>query len=107
MNANAECVIVCQGFARGLPCEWIGQYLEWYRPNGDINEPLAQWTPDLSKAKRFASLTDAVNEWRAERTVKDPGGGRTIPDGKPNRPLTAFNVSFENTSLTVKPTSRH
>lgn len=89
-------VIQCQGFANGSFCPYTGQYLEWVKINDPIDNPLAAWTSELAKAMRFTSPVEAMETWKIERTVDPPGVGRLVPDGKPNRPLTAFNVSFEH-----------
>lgn len=48
-------------------------------------------TSDRAKAKRFDEYLSAFHFWKQEsRTVP------TRPDGKPNRPLTSFTVSFEH-----------
>lgn len=51
---------------------------------------LVTWTTDRSKAMRFADLGEAFECWRRQSTV--------VPlrdDGKPNRPLTAFTITFD------------
>ena len=45
-------------------------------------------TPDRSRARRFEHATEGLAYWRRE-------SGRTRPDGKPDRPLTAYSVSLE------------
>jgi len=46
-------------------------------------------TTDKAKAKVFPSIVEAFECWRQEYGVR-------IIDGKPNRPLTAFTITFEN-----------
>jgi len=73
------------------PCAFEGQYLERYDPDEpDPAEPMATFTDDPSRAKKFADHGAALEEWRRVRTV-DP----VRPDGKPNRPLTALTVTIE------------
>ena len=85
-------VIKAHGYARaGRPCNFVGQYLEWYDPDiPDGTKLMATFTPDISKAKKFATFEDAFDEWNRVRSV-DP----IRPDGKPNKPLTAASVTFE------------
>lgn len=77
------------GFARDKPCSFAGQFLEWYDPDADENGPIAAWTSDLDKAKKFETTEDALAEWHRVRTV-DP----VRPDGKPNKPLTAISIEI-------------
>jgi hypothetical protein len=93
--------LICRGYANGMPCPFDGMYLERYNPNGDERRGLGRWTKDKADAKRFATKGEAFELWRAVRTV-DP----VRPwDGKPNRPLTAFNV--EITEVRDGPGDRH
>jgi hypothetical protein len=64
-----------------------GDYLEWSDPDAKDGFGDDRWTPDLAKAKKFATFTDAMECWKAQsriRPIRD--------DGKPNRPLTAYSV---------------
>jgi hypothetical protein len=92
-------VIVCQGFAAGIPCPVFGQYLEWYRPNDPFGKNLMSWTNDIRKAQKFDTMGAAFECYQQERTAVDPPGfrGRTIDDGRPNRPLTAFHIEVRET----------
>jgi hypothetical protein len=83
-------VIKVIGYARDdIACPHAGQYLEWYDPNiPDVRE-MGGFTEDLAKAKRFPTAASAFEEWGRVRTV-DP----VRPDGKPNKPLTAFTVDI-------------
>lgn len=45
------------------------------------------WTADIVQAMRFDSFRAAMEAWRTQSTVQP-----LRPDGKPNRPLTAFSV---------------
>ena len=51
---------------------------------------LITWTPDKSQALVFGSFAEAFNAWRAV-----PESRPLRPDGEPNRPMTAFSVTFE------------
>jgi hypothetical protein len=68
----------------------IGKYLEWSDPDARGGRGDDRWTDDVAKAKRFATHAAAFECWRARsRTIP------TRPDGKPNRPMTAYSVSIE------------
>lgn len=68
----------------------IGDYLEWSDPDARFGRGDDRWTPDVAKAKRFPSFEAATACWKAQ--------SKLVPrrtDGKPNRPMTAYNVSIE------------
>jgi hypothetical protein len=44
-------------------------------------------TQDRAEAKRFASFSDVIECWKTQSTVRP-----LRPDGKPNRPLTAYSI---------------
>jgi hypothetical protein len=68
----------------------LAAYLESYDPEyaGGLGD--CAWTADRAKAKRFPDMAAALEEWR-----RQPVSRPTRADGKPNRPLTAFSVTFE------------
>jgi hypothetical protein len=47
-------------------------------------------TPNKARARVFPSLKEALELWRQESGLR--------PDGLPNRPLTAFSITFESTT---------
>ncbi len=47
-------------------------------------------THDKARALRFASITAAGECWKRQSTVQP-----LRPDGKPNRPLTAYTILFD------------
>ena len=66
-----------------------GKFLAEFDPEFAEGRGLAKWTADWRKAMAFDSMGPAFELWRAipaSRPVRD--------DGKPNRPLTAFSVTF-------------
>ena len=88
-------VIQCMGYADPtVPCPYKGKYLQWYDPNGDELKDIGGWTDDPLKAMLFDSAEEALVCWRQVRTV-DP----VRPDGRPNRPLTAFSVIISQVQL--------
>jgi len=68
----------------------IGDYLEWSDPNAKFGLGDDRWTGDLAKAKRFPSFAAAIECWKAQSTLVPKR-----PDGKPNRPMTAYSVTVE------------
>lgn len=66
----------------------VGSYVVSYDPDAHNGRGYVEGNLDLKKAKRFGSFEEAVEYWRQVSTVKP-----TRPDGKPNRPLTAFSVT--------------
>lgn len=66
-----------------------GAYLETFNVNAHNGRGSATWTHDLAKAMKFSDSLDAADVWRTQSTVLP-----TRPDGKPNRPLTAFTVEI-------------
>lgn len=79
--------LLCTGRADGGYCPFAGQYLAWYDPNKESITDLGGFTKDVNKAMRFASVGEALEVWKRVREV-DP----IRPDGKLNRPLTAFSM---------------
>jgi len=92
-------VIRCEGVAgyiisdkdneNGVP---TGQYLADYAPTAHSGRGFAQWTEDVRLAMKFDDFGAASRCWR-----QVPMNRPFRPDGKPNRPLTAFNISIEVT----------
>lgn len=68
----------------------LGPYLEWSDPDAKRGRGDDRWTADLGKAKKFASFEEAMRCWTAQST-RVP----FRPDGKPNKPLTAYSVTVE------------
>src|SRR5262245_63041462 len=67
-----------------------GDYLEWSDPDARGGRGDDRWTSDLAKAKRFPSHEAAWMCWKAQSTRRP-----LRPDGKPNRPMTAYSVTIE------------
>lgn len=68
----------------------LGNYLEAYDAEAFDGRGDATFTPDVAKAMKFDSISDAVECWKRQ-SKKRP----LRSDGEPNRPLTAFNVTPE------------
>ncbi len=76
---------------------FIGQYLVEFDPERDGVDPFGRemiahivTTPDREKAKVFETFEQAHACW-TQVCEREP----VRPDGKPNRPLTAFTVAIE------------
>ena len=67
-----------------------GAWLEAYDPEAFGGRGAAHWNMDPKRAMQFEDHAKAFALWR---TV--PRSKPRRPDGKPNRPLTAFTVSIE------------
>jgi len=71
-------------------------YLTSFDPDyGDGRGHIAV-TSYVSRARRFADAVEGWQEWRRESTVQP-----LRPDGLPNRPLTAYTVSFFDPDATA------
>jgi hypothetical protein len=68
----------------------LGPYLEWSDPNAKFGRGDDGWTFDLARAKRFPSVEAAMKCWKAQSTLVP-----YRPDGKPNRPMTAYSVTMQ------------
>ena len=84
-------IIRCGGLANDDSADHlIGQYLNGYDANAHGGLGEASWTRDRECAMVFADTGEALAFYRAQSTARP-----TRPDGLPNRPLTAFNVAFD------------
>ena len=55
---------------------------------------LVDLTSNINEAKRFKDIFEAMEFWK-QRSKITP----TRPDGRPNRPLTAFHATFEEVTI--------
>jgi hypothetical protein len=67
-----------------------GEYLRRFDPEYADGRGAAWWTDDPAKAMRFADVGVALETWKTQSTVKP-----LREDGKPNRPLTAHTITFD------------
>jgi hypothetical protein len=84
-------LIICAGNAMG-PMNInprAPEYLKSYDPDGRRGFGDIAWTFSKDKAKRFPDMSAAWAEWKRTSTVRP-----TRDDGRPNRPLTAYHVTF-------------
>jgi hypothetical protein len=72
-----------------------GQYVKEYDPRAYAGRGYLLTTPDESCARRFPDVEAAARYWRQSAEVR--------PDGRPNRPLTAWTVDIRSTDASVKP----
>jgi hypothetical protein len=93
MERDMSAVIRYEGVAGPFPTDQhlIGQYLRSCDFEYDRGRGYVTFTPDIDKAMKFTSKAEALEYWRTRsKTVP------TRPDGKPNRPLTAYHVMIED-----------
>ena len=85
-------VIRCWGVAGPAP-DWFDEFGKFLATNdfeANHGRGHTTWTNDLAKAMKFANTSEATRYWRTQsKTVP------LRPDGRPNRPLTAYHVSIE------------
>lgn len=89
-------VIVCQGRVtlstlgvdRKDPD--LGKFLKRFDPDYKKGLGRAWWTSDRAEAVTFPSVTAALDEWKRPSSIQP-----IHLDGRPNRPLTAYSISFE------------
>lgn len=90
MAADHMIVLRIVSDALGLPTIHDGQYLV----DADIEDGMVAdivSSPSLTQAKKFANPAEAIEYWR--RQSSNPP---LRPDGKPNRPLTAYTAETIN-----------
>ena len=81
--------VACLGLADGRDAGAItGAWLVWYDPAGNDGNGDAAWSHDPADAARFSD-----REW-AELYAAAPANRPRRPDGKPNRPITMFNLAI-------------
>ena len=77
--------------AAGLPCPDAGRYVRDMDFNAYNGIGHLQTTPQRAKALQFDSIVDAYAYYGRQSKVNP-----IRPDGKPNRPLTAYTISIEH-----------
>jgi hypothetical protein len=83
-------VIQIVGLANGRPIGgYKGMYVASYDPDAFGGRGEIVFTGTLSAAKQFPDQAAAFECWRQRSTVEP-----SRPDGKPNRPLTAYTVEM-------------
>src|SRR5262245_2655078 len=69
----------------------LGDYLKSADFDARDGDGEAEFTSDIATALRFPSATEALEFWRTQSRLRP----RRSTDGKPNRFLTAFNMTVE------------
>jgi hypothetical protein len=77
-------VIRVLGFADRLECPFTDQFLMQFDFEADNGRGFGVFTPDVAKAKRFATTAEAMRFWNTRSKTRP-----TRPDGKPNKPFSA------------------
>jgi len=72
----------------GREIQWL--YLKSYNVDSDGGRGDVTLTHDVNEALKFASEHAAYSAWQ-QQSKTNP----LRPDGKPNRPLTAYHATFE------------
>jgi hypothetical protein len=91
MSTMIKCEHVT-GTAFGNPLRSpVGQYLKSYDPAAMNGFGLAEWTLNPAEALKLPSWQAAFELWRSVPANRPLRG-----DGQPNRPLTAFSITFED-----------
>jgi hypothetical protein len=75
--------------ATGQPSGADGQWVKSYTPDGHGGRGDLLLTENKHEAKVYANAAAAMEEWRRVSSTHP-----TRPDGKPNRPMTAFTVEI-------------
>lgn len=84
-----EYVIQIIGSADGSPCDIAGGYVAEFDPDGYSGRGNLRLTRDPASAIKFHDFVAAVEYWK-QQSIEKP----LRPDGKPNRPLTAYTVEM-------------
>jgi hypothetical protein len=89
------------GLTCGEPHELAGQYVvsydpEYHLPDGGYDGGDLVCTPNAEEAMRFESVDAAIKLWQSGPTCECH---RLEPDGRPNKPLTAFDASVESWAM--------
>jgi hypothetical protein len=86
---SGDVVIQVLGLANGESMRGAeGQYLLSYTPDGNDGRGDLVLTPERDDAKRYAGAAEAMEDWKRVSATHPKR-----PDGKPNRPLSAFTIS--------------
>lgn len=86
MSESTLVVIRIVGSALGNPTLEDGQYVREYCACGNNGHGYLRVTDDMQQARVFPSLVEAFACYRESCGLR--------PDGKPNRPLTAYTVEM-------------
>lgn len=82
-------VVQLVGVVTGQKTPFDGQYLKYYDPSAHDGVGEIRTTPLAKDALHFDSFKDAMYVYRLSYGTR--------PDGRPNRPLTAYSVEIKPT----------
>lgn len=85
-----SCIIRLVGIAGREHQQFAPQWITSYDVDADDGYGEVRTTRDREEAQRFPTMSEAIQAWRTQSTVRPLRG-----DGKPNRPLTAYTVEIE------------
>lgn len=91
-------VIYLASPAIGGASDLDGKYVKDYDPNARDGRGTVKGTADSADALKFETAGDALAFWHQTSTVRP-----LRPDGKPNKPLTAYHVEILDESLEPLP----
>lgn len=86
---SKKVVLKIVGNSAGGDPSFNGKYLTVYTPNGFGGNGLIATSVFIREAKLFNDSIEALNCWRQVSKTHP-----VRPDGKPNRPLTAYTVEL-------------
>lgn len=84
-------VMIIVGAGDGRPTPHAGRYLAHYDPDAEPLNGVIVSTADKAEALRFADVVEGL-ECRNQISKTMP---QRLSDGKPNRPLSAYTVTFQ------------
>jgi hypothetical protein len=90
MPVTIQLLGLCNGEPTGNDMEYVVDYDPTPRMGANGVFVYLVTTRDRTLSRQFANIEDAVSYWQAD-SLGDPR-----PDGKPNRPLTAYSISIES-----------
>jgi len=86
--------VLVVGLANGLRDANDGRWLVDCDVDGAGGRGIIRTTPERALASEFADAGEAMTYWRRQSRAKP-----LRPDGKPNRPLTAYTIEIVRTGV--------
>lgn len=77
--------------ANGGMSQNCNKWVKTFDPDAFNGRGFLTVTNDQQKAKKFATFKDAMDFWKIQSKVRP-----FRPDGKPNRPLTAYTIEVKD-----------
>ena len=88
------CRIKIVGFANGIFCPFVGQYVKYFDFEAYNGEGGGLFTDDPDEAMEFVNPGAAMDFWRTPSLTVP-----VRPDGKPNKPMTCCTIEIEEEAL--------